>query len=172
MFFFSFFFILEIFFNWNNASEYACQSPTLSPSKFKFERHPAVGAQTNSSTVPQQPKNITWHMDVILTVSSKADSVRAVCRQSVSADFNENILSSDRCWWQESTNLASRWHVLLHVLWQAVMCLHRIMHWARRIEQEIDRVFQHITGAQQLKGVSTSLCSTEISLMSSAGSAH
>ncbi|KAF6730897.1 Voltage-dependent calcium channel subunit alpha-2/delta-2 [Oryzias melastigma] len=27
-----------------------------------------------------------------------------------------------------------------------------IMHWARRIEQEIDRVFQHITGAQQLKG--------------------
>ncbi|MEQ2160920.1 hypothetical protein GOODEAATRI_004424 [Goodea atripinnis] len=31
-----------------------------------------------------------------------------------------------------------------------------IMHWARRIEQEIDRVFQHITGAQQLKGVSVS----------------
>ncbi|KAM8868336.1 voltage-dependent calcium channel subunit alpha-2/delta-2b [Synchiropus picturatus] len=28
-----------------------------------------------------------------------------------------------------------------------------IMHWARRIEQEIDRVFQHITGAQQLKGI-------------------
>uniref|UniRef100_A0AAQ4QBD4 VWFA domain-containing protein n=1 Tax=Gasterosteus aculeatus aculeatus TaxID=481459 RepID=A0AAQ4QBD4_GASAC len=28
-----------------------------------------------------------------------------------------------------------------------------IMHWARRIEQEIDRVFQHITGAQQLKGL-------------------
>ncbi|CAB1354154.1 unnamed protein product, partial [Coregonus sp. 'balchen'] len=27
-----------------------------------------------------------------------------------------------------------------------------IMHWARRIEQEIDRVFQHISGAQQLKG--------------------
>uniref|UniRef100_A0A3Q0SS35 Calcium voltage-gated channel auxiliary subunit alpha2delta 2 n=1 Tax=Amphilophus citrinellus TaxID=61819 RepID=A0A3Q0SS35_AMPCI len=27
------------------------------------------------------------------------------------------------------------------------------MHWARRIEQEIDRVFQHITGAQQLKGI-------------------
>uniref|UniRef100_A0A3B4UQU5 Calcium voltage-gated channel auxiliary subunit alpha2delta 2 n=1 Tax=Seriola dumerili TaxID=41447 RepID=A0A3B4UQU5_SERDU len=28
-----------------------------------------------------------------------------------------------------------------------------IMHWARRIEQEIDRVFQQITGAQQLKGI-------------------
>uniref|UniRef100_A0A3P9JT12 Calcium channel, voltage-dependent, alpha 2/delta subunit 2b n=1 Tax=Oryzias latipes TaxID=8090 RepID=A0A3P9JT12_ORYLA len=28
-----------------------------------------------------------------------------------------------------------------------------IMHWARRIEQEIDRVFQHITGVQQLKGI-------------------
>ncbi|XP_034022354.1 voltage-dependent calcium channel subunit alpha-2/delta-2-like isoform X3 [Thalassophryne amazonica] len=28
-----------------------------------------------------------------------------------------------------------------------------IMHWARRIEQEIDRVFHHITGAQQLKGI-------------------
>ncbi|XP_063330085.1 voltage-dependent calcium channel subunit alpha-2/delta-2-like [Pelmatolapia mariae] len=28
-----------------------------------------------------------------------------------------------------------------------------MMHWARRIEQEIDRVFQHITGAQQLKGI-------------------
>uniref|UniRef100_A0A8D3BLX6 VWFA domain-containing protein n=1 Tax=Scophthalmus maximus TaxID=52904 RepID=A0A8D3BLX6_SCOMX len=27
------------------------------------------------------------------------------------------------------------------------------MHWARRIEQEIDRVFQQITGAQQLKGI-------------------
>uniref|UniRef100_A0A3P9IKW8 Calcium channel, voltage-dependent, alpha 2/delta subunit 2b n=1 Tax=Oryzias latipes TaxID=8090 RepID=A0A3P9IKW8_ORYLA len=26
-------------------------------------------------------------------------------------------------------------------------------HWARRIEQEIDRVFQHITGVQQLKGI-------------------
>lgn len=90
----------------------------------------------------------------------------SVCHRSVSADPNENILSSDRCWWQESTNLASSRHVLLHVLWQAVMCLHRIMHWARRIEQEIDRVFQHITGAQQLKGVSTSLCSIEISLMS------
>uniref|UniRef100_A0A3Q4GG36 Calcium channel, voltage-dependent, alpha 2/delta subunit 2b n=1 Tax=Neolamprologus brichardi TaxID=32507 RepID=A0A3Q4GG36_NEOBR len=31
--------------------------------------------------------------------------------------------------------------------------IHRMMHWARRIEQEIDRVFQHITGAQQLKGI-------------------
>ncbi|CAL8276909.1 unnamed protein product [Boreogadus saida] len=31
--------------------------------------------------------------------------------------------------------------------------MHRIMHWGRRIEQEIDRVFQHITGAQQLKGI-------------------
>ncbi|XP_056456079.1 voltage-dependent calcium channel subunit alpha-2/delta-2-like [Gadus chalcogrammus] len=28
-----------------------------------------------------------------------------------------------------------------------------IMHWGRRIEQEIDKVFQHITGAQQLKGI-------------------
>ncbi|XP_037106698.1 voltage-dependent calcium channel subunit alpha-2/delta-2-like [Syngnathus acus] len=28
-----------------------------------------------------------------------------------------------------------------------------IMHWARRIELEIDRVFQHISGAQQLKGI-------------------
>ena len=35
-----------------------------------------------------------------------------------------------------------------------VTSLRRVMHWARRIEQEIDRVFQHITGAQQLKGVS------------------
>lgn len=57
-------------------------------------------------------------------------------------------------------------HVLLHVLWQAALCLRRIMHWARRIEQEIDRVFQHITGAQQLKGVSVSLCFEEILLMS------
>lgn len=57
-------------------------------------------------------------------------------------------------------------HVLLHVLWQAALCLRRIMHWARRIEQEIDRVFQHITGAQQLKGVSASLCFEEILLMS------
>lgn len=39
----------------------------------------------------------------------------------------------------------------------AVMSVRRIMHWARRIEQEIDRVFQHITGAQQLKGVSVCL---------------
>ncbi|KAA8593427.1 hypothetical protein FQN60_009543, partial [Etheostoma spectabile] len=31
--------------------------------------------------------------------------------------------------------------------------IHRITHWAKRIEQEIDRVFQHITGAQQLKGI-------------------
>lgn len=38
-----------------------------------------------------------------------------------------------------------------------VMSIRRIMHWARRIEQEIDRVFQHITGAQQLKGVSVCL---------------
>lgn len=36
----------------------------------------------------------------------------------------------------------------------AVVCVRRIMHWARRIEQEVDRVFQHITGAQQLRGVS------------------
>uniref|UniRef100_A0A3Q2XMX0 Calcium voltage-gated channel auxiliary subunit alpha2delta 2 n=1 Tax=Hippocampus comes TaxID=109280 RepID=A0A3Q2XMX0_HIPCM len=33
------------------------------------------------------------------------------------------------------------------------MFICRIMHWARRIEQEIDRVFQHISGAQQLKGI-------------------
>ncbi|KTF84049.1 hypothetical protein cypCar_00035303, partial [Cyprinus carpio] len=32
-------------------------------------------------------------------------------------------------------------------------CKLRIMHWARRIEQEIDRVLQHISGAQQLKGI-------------------
>lgn len=37
---------------------------------------------------------------------------------------------------------------------QPPVFIHRMMHWARRIEQEIDRVFQHITGAQQLKGVS------------------
>ncbi|MEQ2287276.1 hypothetical protein AMECASPLE_010743 [Ameca splendens] len=35
-----------------------------------------------------------------------------------------------------------------------------IMHWARRIEQEIDRVFQHITGAQQLKGFPRWYCSS------------
>uniref|UniRef100_A0AAY4A3H8 VWFA domain-containing protein n=1 Tax=Denticeps clupeoides TaxID=299321 RepID=A0AAY4A3H8_9TELE len=33
------------------------------------------------------------------------------------------------------------------------VCPCRIMHWARRIEQEIDRVLQHISGAQQLKGI-------------------
>jgi len=32
------------------------------------------------------------------------------------------------------------------------------MHWARRIEQEIDRVLQHISGAQQLKGVRMCVC--------------
>ncbi len=32
------------------------------------------------------------------------------------------------------------------------------MHWARRIEQEIDRVLQHISGAQQLKGVRLCVC--------------
>ncbi|CAG5980684.1 unnamed protein product [Menidia menidia] len=36
---------------------------------------------------------------------------------------------------------------------QPAIFVHRIMHWARRIEQEIDRVFQHISGAQQLKGI-------------------
>ncbi|RXN13017.1 voltage-dependent calcium channel subunit alpha-2 delta-2-like protein [Labeo rohita] len=41
--------------------------------------------------------------------------------------------------------------------WTAVDALtfpqhYTIMHWARRIEQEIDRVLQHISGAQQLKG--------------------
>uniref|UniRef100_A0A3B4H0Z1 Voltage-dependent calcium channel subunit alpha-2/delta-2-like n=1 Tax=Pundamilia nyererei TaxID=303518 RepID=A0A3B4H0Z1_9CICH len=36
---------------------------------------------------------------------------------------------------------------------QPPVFIHRMMHWARRIEQEIDRVFQHITGAQQLKGI-------------------
>lgn len=50
-----------------------------------------------------------------------------------------------------------------------VMSIRRIMHWARRIEQEIDRVFQHITGAQQLKGVSkcVSVClySTQVLLI-------
>lgn len=76
------------------------------------------------------------------------------------------ISSSDSCWRPDSTDLASSRAVLLHVLWRAAMCLRRIMHWARRIEQEIDRVFQHITGAQQLKGVSASLCFLEIALMS------
>uniref|UniRef100_A0AAX7V4N0 VWFA domain-containing protein n=1 Tax=Astatotilapia calliptera TaxID=8154 RepID=A0AAX7V4N0_ASTCA len=38
-------------------------------------------------------------------------------------------------------------------LLQPPVFIHRMMHWARRIEQEIDRVFQHITGAQQLKGI-------------------
>lgn len=55
------------------------------------------------------------------------------------------------------TVFAAIWkYIVPHVfvLWQPVMSIHRIMHWARRIEQEIDRVFQHITGAQQLKGVS------------------
>lgn len=66
----------------------------------------------------------------------------------------------------DSPNLALSRRVLSHVLWQAAMCLRRIMHWARRIEQEIDRVFQHISGAQQLKGVSASLCILEISVMS------
>ncbi|KAK3512203.1 hypothetical protein QTP70_000466, partial [Hemibagrus guttatus] len=28
-----------------------------------------------------------------------------------------------------------------------------IMHWARQIEQEIDRVLQQISGVQQLKGI-------------------
>ncbi|XP_051551133.1 voltage-dependent calcium channel subunit alpha-2/delta-2-like [Myxocyprinus asiaticus] len=42
--------------------------------------------------------------------------------------------------------------------WTAVDALtfpqhYTIMHWARRIEQEIDRVLQHISGAQQLKGI-------------------
>lgn len=53
-------------------------------------------------------------------------------------------------------------HTNRHISFSSVLCcvsqpvlfIHRIMHWARRIEQEIDRVFQHITGAQQLKGVS------------------
>lgn len=55
------------------------------------------------------------------------------------------------------TVFAAIWkYIVPHVfvLWQPAMSIHRIMHWARRIEQEIDRVFQHITGAQQLKGVS------------------
>lgn len=99
-------------------------------------------------------------MDEIMTVPSQWVLCGPV--PSVSGD----ISSSVRCWWLDSTNLVPSRHVLLHVLWQAAMCLRRIMHWARRIEQEIDRVFQHITGAQQLKGVSASLCFLEISLMS------
>lgn len=99
-------------------------------------------------------------MDGIMTVPSQRGLCGPVPR--VSGDSS----SSDRCWWPDSPNLASSPHVLSHVLWQAAVCLRRIMHWARRIEQEIDRVFQHITGAQQLKGVSASLCFLEISLTS------
>uniref|UniRef100_A0A3Q3Q496 VWFA domain-containing protein n=1 Tax=Monopterus albus TaxID=43700 RepID=A0A3Q3Q496_MONAL len=44
-------------------------------------------------------------------------------------------------------------HLIVFCDNQPVMFTHRIMHWARRIEQEIDRVFQQITGAQQLKGI-------------------
>ncbi|KAI4894418.1 hypothetical protein NFI96_030272 [Prochilodus magdalenae] len=47
--------------------------------------------------------------------------------------------------------------LILLVPWTGVESLtfpqhYTIMHWARRIEQEIDRVLQHISGAQQLKG--------------------
>ncbi|XP_062842864.1 voltage-dependent calcium channel subunit alpha-2/delta-2-like isoform X3 [Trichomycterus rosablanca] len=48
--------------------------------------------------------------------------------------------------------------LILGVPWSGVQSLtfpqhYTIMHWARRIEQEIDRVLQHISGAQQLKGI-------------------
>ncbi|XP_068171783.1 voltage-dependent calcium channel subunit alpha-2/delta-2-like [Antennarius striatus] len=48
--------------------------------------------------------------------------------------------------------------LIFHASWPGTSGLtfpqqYTIMHWARRIEQEIDRVFQHITGAQQLKGI-------------------
>ncbi len=65
------------------------------------------------------------------------------------------------------THTAYHFHLFVLCDSQPVMSIHRIMHWARRIEQEIDRVFQHITGAQQLKGVSVllSFYSIQISLM-------
>ncbi|XP_076858364.1 voltage-dependent calcium channel subunit alpha-2/delta-2b [Brachyhypopomus gauderio] len=48
--------------------------------------------------------------------------------------------------------------LIFTVPWTGVQSLtfpqhYTIMHWARRIEQEIDRVLQHISGAQQLKGI-------------------
>ncbi|XP_034170117.2 voltage-dependent calcium channel subunit alpha-2/delta-2b isoform X1 [Pangasianodon hypophthalmus] len=48
--------------------------------------------------------------------------------------------------------------LIFSVPWSGVESLtfpqhYTIMHWARRIEQEIDRVLQHISGAQQLKGL-------------------
>ncbi|KAA0711757.1 Voltage-dependent calcium channel subunit alpha-2/delta-2 [Triplophysa tibetana] len=48
--------------------------------------------------------------------------------------------------------------VVLSGSWTAVDALtfpqqYTMMHWARRIEQEIDRVLQHVSGAQQLKGI-------------------
>ncbi len=48
--------------------------------------------------------------------------------------------------------------VLFHCVMVLLCVLCRIMHWARRIEQEIDRVLQHISGAQQLKGVRLCVC--------------
>lgn len=65
--------------------------------------------------------------------------------------INGNVFS-----WIDADDRLSKttWPPHVFVLWQPAMSIHRIMHWARRIEQEIDRVFQHITGAQQLKGVS------------------
>lgn len=102
-------------------------------------------------------------MDVILTVSSK----QILCERMPSLGVSWPQWEYFVLWQMLMTSLQiSSRHALLHVLWQAGTCLHRIMHWARRIEQEIDRVFQHITGAQQLKGVSTSLGFVKISLMS------
>lgn len=48
--------------------------------------------------------------------------------------------------------------VFFHCVTVLLCVLCRIMHWARRIEQEIDRVLQHISGAQQLKGVRLCVC--------------
>lgn len=137
--------------------------PNSLPSKFKFERHPAVGAQSYNQTSQR------FHNNLKTQPGRWMESCR--CRASGACGgrchrASGGISSSDSCWRPDSTDLASSRPVLLHVLWRAAMCLRRIMHWARRIEQEIDRVFQHITGAQQLKGVSASLCFLEIALMS------
>lgn len=136
--------------------------PNSLPSKISLnhiqplERNP-TNKQVNGSTTTK--KNGTWQMDVIMTVQSLCGRAPSV---GVTWPQWEYFLL-----WQMLLDLQIlHRHVLLHVLWQAALCLRRIMHWARRIEQEIDRVFQHITGAQQLKGVSASLCFEEILLMS------
>lgn len=138
--------------------------PNSLPSKFKFERHPAVAAQSYKQTSQRFHNNLKTQPGrwMGLRRCRARGACAGRCHRSVGifpplTDVDDWIL--------QIVHHASR-HVRLHVLWQAAVCLRRIMHWARRIEQEIDRVFQHITGAQQLKGVSASLCFLEISLMS------